>query len=221
MNVLFLILTLLISIFGIYISYLFFKKDGLYIIIGLMSILAMILSLKIANIYGFEINIGIVPFISILTCLGILIQKYGLKDAKNGFLLSVFLSFTAFIIIFLTARYIPTVTDIIAVNVEDLIITNIRVLVGFVVSLIVSEYLYIYVYRLIGRAFDDIFISNTLAGICSSLIFSVILVAISYAFKFPHTTIMTLTLGRFLFSLFILIVHVPIMYYIDRMKKVK
>ncbi|MDO5569825.1 MAG: hypothetical protein Q4G04_06995, partial [bacterium] len=77
-------LLLIVEIIVIFVFLLYFCKQfrelGLIIWMILMSIISNILCLKIVNIFGFDISLGFVPYVSIFIAFNIYIQRCGIKN---------------------------------------------------------------------------------------------------------------------------------------------
>ena len=66
-----------------------FKKEGLYVWIGISTIIANILVCKSIDILGFTTSLGNVMFASNFLATDIMCEKYGISESKKAIVLGV------------------------------------------------------------------------------------------------------------------------------------
>lgn len=64
-----------------------FKKEGLFVWIGIATILANILVCKSIDIFGYTTALGNILFASSFLATDIIIEKYGYKESKKAIIL--------------------------------------------------------------------------------------------------------------------------------------
>lgn len=82
-SIIIVLLLILVSLLLIYSMYKIYDKRGLYFSLVIMNIMSFILSFKIIKIFSLNINLGLIPMISIFTIIYIIINKYSIKDKKK------------------------------------------------------------------------------------------------------------------------------------------
>ena len=97
-SIIIVLLLILVSLLLIYSMYKIYDKRGLYFSLVIMNIMSFILSFKIIKIFSLNINLGLIPMISIFTIIYIIITKYSIKDKKtilslSLYTLSIFITF--------------------------------------------------------------------------------------------------------------------------------
>ena len=55
-----------------------YKTEGMYIYTIVSLILSFIMSLKIVSVYDYDVNLGIIPLVTVFTSQNIIIQKKGI-----------------------------------------------------------------------------------------------------------------------------------------------
>ena len=78
-SIIIVLLLILVSLLLIYSMYKIYDKRGLYFSLVIMNIMSFILSFKIIKIFSLNINLGLIPMISIFTIIYIIITKYSIK----------------------------------------------------------------------------------------------------------------------------------------------
>ena len=84
MNTLSLLISeLILSIITLVFLYKQYKINGLYIYIVICLILSSLMSLKLTSLFNYDLNLGIIPFVTIFTSSNIIIQKNGPNAIKK------------------------------------------------------------------------------------------------------------------------------------------
>ena len=72
-----LMLELILCLITLVFLYKQYKTNGLYIYIIISLILSSLMSLKLTSLFNYDLNLGIIPFVTIFTASNIIIQKNG------------------------------------------------------------------------------------------------------------------------------------------------
>ena len=84
-------LTMLITLYKKY------QNIGIYTYCVIVIILSSIMTQKVITLYDFDVNLGIIPMVSIFAASNILIQKNGQEDAKTLLLITIGSSLVGYI----------------------------------------------------------------------------------------------------------------------------
>ena len=117
-SIIIVLLLILVSLLLIYSMYKIYDKRGLYFSLVIMNIMSFILSFKIIKIFSLNINLGLIPMISIFTIIYIIITKYSIKDKKTILSLSLYTNIITSILILITNYFIPTVSETISISIK-------------------------------------------------------------------------------------------------------
>ena len=98
-----LIIELVLCMLTMLILYKRYNKIGVYSFCIVCIILSSIMSLKTITLYNYDVNLGIIPFVSIFTVSNILTQKNGTEEAKTLLLITMISSIISFILLFLVS----------------------------------------------------------------------------------------------------------------------
>lgn len=149
---------LLLEVFLMFTSLLIFKKifgkAGLFLWIGLASVLANIQVVKSVEIFGISATVGNVLFASVFLATDLLRECYGKEEAKKGVYIGV-----ASIIVFLvctqiTLAYTPCSIDMSQSAMDTLFALSPRVCAASLSMYVVANLLDVTVYDWLHRKFD-------------------------------------------------------------------
>lgn len=112
MNILLLLLSIILVFSALILSKMLFGKTGIIGFMGVVTILANILTCKCVNILGLETTLGTVMFASNFLAADILTECYDTRTARYGLLFS-FIACLGFILSSqITLLFIPSVIDV-------------------------------------------------------------------------------------------------------------
>ena len=181
-----------------------YKTLGLYIHIIICLILTGIMSLKTSTLYNFDINLGIIPFVTIFTSTNILIQKNGENTIKNLLLTTLATFLISYIILYLVQMmnlsninlYTNSAYDNIFEESLRMYFTN---FVTILYSLLLNAKLYYY----LKKTKNNIIISNIFSTIIIQFLSSILFGLIAYAFIKEPIDIIKIIMIRYLISLIV------------------
>lgn len=203
------LITCIIFILFLYKKY---TSLGLYIYTIASMILTCLMSLKTITIYDYDLNLGIIPFVTIFIVSNILIQKKGPEEMKTHLLVILSTTILSFIILLLVSLMdsskIALFTNASYDNIFD---NSIRLLFASIVTMLYSLILNNKLYFYLKRMKNNIFISNVFSTIIIQFIASILFGIIAYTFVKDTIDIIKLIMVRYLLSLVVgLIGTIPI-----------
>lgn len=146
-----------------------FKKEGLYVWIGISTIIANILVCKSVDILGFTTSLGNVMFASNFLATDIMSEKYGFKESKKAIVLGVISQVMFIIMTMLALAYIPSSIDLSNESMKTLFSINIRVSAASIVMYLISNLLDIYLFEKIKKKYPDkLWLRNNVSTIISN-----------------------------------------------------
>ena len=179
-----------------------YKTIGLYtyVIVGL--ILSSLMSLKTITLYDFDLNLGIIPFVTIFTSSNILIQKNG-SDSTKQLILTLSTTFLiSFVIIYLINLMNPSNINLFTNASFDNIFNNsLRIYFANFVTILYSLLLNSKLYYYLKKMKNNILISNLFSTIIIQFIASIIFGLIAYTFIKEPIDIIKIIMIRYLVSL--------------------
>ncbi len=203
------LITCIIFILFLYKKY---TSLGLYIYTIASMILTCLMSLKTITIYDYDLNLGIIPFVTIFIVSNILIQKKGPEEMKTHLLVILSTTILSFIILLLVSLMASSKIALFTNASYDNIFDNsIRLLFASIVTMLYSLILNNKLYFYLKRMKNNIFISNVFSTIIIQFIASILFGIIAYTFVKDTIDIIKLIMVRYLLSLVVgLIGTIPI-----------
>lgn len=208
-----LIIELLLCYVILLISYKTYNKTGIYSYSIIAIILASIMSQKLINLYNFDINLGIIPLISIFTASNILIQKNGTDDAKTLLLITISTSIIGFIILYIISFMHPSSINLfMSASFDNIFSNTIRIYFATFVSTLYSLLLNMKLYYYLKKVKNNILISNLFSTIIIHFISSILFGLFAYIFTKDPIEIAKIITIRYLACLFVGIISTIVIY---------
>ena len=197
-----LIIELIICIIAIVILYKNYHLVGLYAYTIMSIILSCMMSFKMITIYNYDMNLGIIPLVTIFIVANIISQKIGPEETKKHLLLTVVVLTVSYIILLLiklmSASKIGLFTSASYNNIFD---NSLRIIFANIVTILYSLILNNKLYYYLKRMKNNIIISNIFSTIIIQFISSILFGIIAYTFIKEPIDIVKIIMIRYLVSL--------------------
>lgn len=221
MSIVIFLLLISICLGLIYLVHKYLGKSEFYILAIIYSILSFIMSFKLVNIFGVDINLGIIFSSGLLVILYYFINRYG-KGEDKKLITTIGISTILFgIILILNTIIVPSLSDKNSIIYQSLIFDNIPILILYPVSLIGTLIFSSYIFNELKKEDSYRLVKTllTVVGIVFADVF--IFIYFSYAFIIKFDTSIMIALGNYLFKTIITIMYILIINKIFDVKKVK
>lgn len=219
-SIIIVLLLILVSLLLIYSMYKIYDKRGLYFSLVIMNIMSFILSFKIIKIFSLNINLGLIPMISIFTIIYIIINKYSIKDKKNILSLSLYTNIITSILILITNYFIPTVSETISISIKGTFEYNYKILILYPIIILISQYIIIKLFNYLKEIQSNIIINITLTYITTGLVYTLVFYLIAYINLIDIKNTIFMGVSSFLIGIIITLLNTLIIDLIFK-KKVK
>lgn len=219
-SIIIVLLLILVSLLLIYSMYKIYDKRGLYFSLVIMNIMSFILSFKIIKIFSLNINLGLIPMISIFTIIYIIITKYSIKDKKNILSLSLYTNIITSILILITNYFIPTVSETISISIKGTFEYNYKILILYPITILLSQYIIIKLFNYLKELQSNIIINITLTYITTGLVYTLVFYLIAYINLIDIKNTIFMGVSSFLIGIIITLLNTLIIDLIFK-KKVK
>ena len=190
-----------------------YKTIGLYTYIILTAILASLMSLKTISLYEYDVNLGIIPFVTIFTSSNILIQKNGPNAIKR-----LILTLSSSFIISYALLYLVSIMNSSNINLftsasyDNIFTGSARMYFANFVTILYSLLLNSKLYYYLKKMKNSILISNIFSTIIIQFLASILFGLIAYVFLKDLIDIIKIIMIRYLLSLIIgLVGTIPIL----------
>lgn len=221
MSIVIFLLLISICLGLIYLVHKYLGKSEFYILAIIYSILSFIMSFKLVNIFGVDINLSIIFSSGLLVILYYFINRYG-KGEDKKLITTIGISTILFgIILILNTIIVPSLSDKNSIIYQSLIFDNIPILILYPISLIGTLIFSSYIFNELKKEYSYRLVKTllTVVGIVFADVF--IFIYFSYAFIIKFDTSIMIALGNYLFKTIITIVYILIINKIFDVKKVK
>lgn len=207
MNILFILFETILVCLLLLLFYKVFKKDGLFIFIGFMSILLGIMMFKLYDFALFPINYGLPFIMGIFTASNIIIQRFGIDEVKKIICYFAVSYIVVMIIICLGSLVLPSEYNNLSSLAFDSLfgynLSNFRCFVGGLLSIGFMLYLNGEVYYYIRKSKNKLFLSNLGSILIIQFIESIIFVFIAYLGEFDFLVTFGMIIVRYLLKVVI------------------
>lgn len=197
-SILVFVLLICICLGLIYIVHKYFGKNEFYILAIIYSILSFIMSFKLVNILGIDINLGIIFSSGLMIILYYFVNRYGKGEDKRLITLVGISTLLFGIILILNSFIVPSLNDSNSIMYQDLIFDNMPILILYPISLVGTMVLGSYTFNELKKESSKRLIKTilTIIGVIFADVF--VFIYFSYAFIIRFDTSMMITLGNYL-----------------------
>ncbi|MBQ8682080.1 MAG: queuosine precursor transporter [Bacilli bacterium] len=189
-----------------------YKTAGLYSYIIICLILTSLMSLKTITLYNFDVNLGIIPFITVFTSSNIIIQKNGPDAIKQLILTISVTSIISYAILYLVQLQEPSNINLFtSASYDNIFVDSLRMYFANFVTTLYSLLLNAKLYYYLKKMKNNILISNLFSTIIIHFLASILFGLIAYVFIKDPIDIIKIIMIRYLVSLIVgLIGTIPI-----------
>lgn len=220
MNIVVFLLLMAVCIGFIYLVHKYFGKNEFYLLTIIYSVLSFLMSFKLINIFGVNINSSIIFSSGILMILYYFINRYGNKEKKK-FIMTVFIStFICGCFLMLSSFMIPSLYDTNSFY-QNMILDNLAIVIIYPISLIITLLLCSYSFEQLKLENKNKHIKMILTIIGIMFIDNFIFIYFSYAILVRFDIAMGIALENYLFKTLIMVIYIFVIEKIFEIRKVK
>lgn len=207
MNCIFIFIEIIFIFLLMILFYKLGKKDGLFNYISFMSALLSIIMFKSIDILSFEVDLGIPVLTAIFVCSNIVIQRYGIDEAKKVIKSFVFPYICTIIILSLTSLVGSSEYNLITNNAFNNLfgynLENLRLIVSGLLSVGFMLWYNAYIYYYIRKNKNKYLFSNIGSMLIIQFMESIIFVFIAYIGTFSINILFGMIVIRYLLKVII------------------
>ena len=221
MAIIFFLLLMIICVGMVYFVHKFFGKEQFYLLGIIYSIVSFIMSFKLINIMGVNINANVIFSSGLLLILYYFVKRYNAKESKK-FIFTVIVSNLFCIFYFLLSSFmVPSIYDKMSVFYKNMIFDNLAIVILYPVSLAVTLFLSEYCFRELNKEDENNTIKMILTILGIMFIDNAIFIYFSYAFIIRFDTAIGIAIDNYLIKTAIMIIYTFIANKLFKVKKVK
>ena len=154
------------------------------------------------TIYNYDMNLGIIPLVTIFIVANIIIQKIGPEETKKHLLLTVTVLTVSYLILLLIKQMTASKIGLFAsASYNNIFDNSLRIIFANIVTILYSLILNNKLYYYLKRMKNSIIISNIFSTIIIQFIASILFGIIAYTFVKEPIDIVKIIMIRYLVSL--------------------
>lgn len=199
-----LIIEAIVCLIILIIMYKKYKTEGMYIYTIVSLILSFLLSLKIVSVYDYDVNLGIIPFVTVFTSSNIIIQKKGFDETKRFLMTIVATTLISYFIFLLVSYMEPSNINLFtSASYDNIFSDSLRIYFANIVTLLYGLLLNNKLYYYLKVMKNNILISNLFSTIIIQFVASIIFGLVAYVFTYEMIDIIKIIMIRYLISLIV------------------
>lgn len=221
MNIGVFLLLMAICLGLVYLVHKYFGKKEYYILGIIYSIISFILSFKIINIFGMDINANVIFSSGLLLILYYFVNRYNEKESRRFIFSMISITLVCTILLVCTSIMVPSLYDSASAYYENIVFDNLAILILYPISMAITMFLSEYCFKELKKEENkkDIKTILTLFGIV--FIDTALFIYFSYAFIIRFNTSLVIAIDNYIVKTIIMIIYVLIINRLFMVRKVK
>ena len=223
MNTLLLFVEILVAFGSVLLVNKIFKKEGLYVWIGLATVLANLQLAKCVDIFGINATLGNVMFASTFLATDIISECYGKKEAKKGVWIGLFCVVSFVIFSQITLAYTPNDLDFVNESMVNLFTIAPRICISSIIMYFIANYSDVLLYNFLKKVFKGkyVWVRNNVSTIVCNCLENFGLFILMFAGIFSFKDMMIMALATSLIEIVIAVCDTPFLYIAKKTTKNK
>ena len=196
-----------------------FKREGLYVWIGISTIIANIIVCKNIELLGITATLGNVMFASNYLAADIMCEKYGYKDSRKAVILGVVSQIIFIITTMIAISYIPSSEDMVNDSMKTLFSINLRVSISSITMYLASNMLDIYLFEKLKKKYPEkLWLRNNISTIIANCLENYFFVFFAFVGIYDIGTILAIATSTSLLEIIIAVFDTPFIYLSKNLK---
>lgn len=221
MSILIFVLLIFICISLFYFLHKYFSKNEFYLLSIIYAVIAFMMSFKLINIFGVDINMGIIFDSGLVMIVYYFVNKYGRDDSKKVISLIIVTTLSCIIFLLLNCFAISSLYDKMSSLYQIMILDNLPILILYPISLFGTLLLSDYCFEEMKEIKKNRNIKGTLVMIGISFIEIFVFIYFSYAFIIRYDISMHIAISSLLIKTIIMTMYFFVINKLFSVRKVK
>ncbi|SFD76976.1 hypothetical protein SAMN05216238_10410 [Lentibacillus persicus] len=203
------------------IFYRLFGRVGLFVWIGMATVIANIQVLKTVELFGLTATLGNILYGTAFLATDIINEKYGKEDAKKAVWLGFSTLVVMIILMQITLQFEPGPDDIAHGALSTLFEVIPKVALGSLAAYIVSQYFDVWIYNKLRKVFPSdnyLWLRNNGSTAISQLLDSAVFCGIAFFGEYPFSIWLEIFMTTYIIKFVVAIIDTPFMYMAKNMK---
>lgn len=221
MGIIIFILLMGICLGLVYLVHKYFGKEYFYLLGIIYTVLSFILSFKLINILGVNINASLIFSSGLLLILYYFINRYNEKESRRFIYTTSLINIILVCIFVITAVMVPSIYDKMSIFYQNLIFDNLAIVILYPITYVVTMFLSEYCFRELKKEENKKNIKTILTLFGVLFIDTILFVYFSYAFIIKYDVAMRIAIDNYLIKVGIMIIYILIVNRLFMIRKVK
>jgi len=215
------LLLIIICIALLYVVHKYFGKVEFYLLTVIYSILSFLMSFKIVNILGIDINGSVIFSSGILAILYYFINRYSEKEYKRFIVLVISTTLMCIFLLLLTSFMIPSIYDKFSIIYQEMMFDNMPIVILYPIANFITLFLSSYCFKELKKENTNKMLKTLFTLVGLVFIDVLIFVYFIYAFLIRFDTAVTIALGNCFVKIIIMFIYMFIVNKLFIVKKLK
>ncbi|WP_174613563.1 queuosine precursor transporter [Virgibacillus ihumii] len=202
--------------------YRMFGKMGLFVWVGMATVIANIQVLKTVELFGLTATLGNIIYGTAYLATDILNEKYGKEDAKKAVWMGFSTLIAMTVMMQISLVFNPAPDDVAHESLQMIFGMIPRVAAGSLAAYAVSQYFDVWIYDRLRKIFPAdkfLWIRNNGSTMLSQLLDSAVFCSIAFLGQFPATIWLEIFLTTYIIKFVVALIDTPFMYIAKYMHK--
>lgn len=204
------------------ILYRFFGKSGLFVWIGMATVVANLQVVKTIELFGLTATMGNIIYGTAFLATDILNEKYGKEEAKKAVWMGFSTLIAMTVIMQMVLLFEPSPTDFAQDSLATLFGIIPMIAIGSLAAYLVSQYFDVWIYDKLKKLFPSdkyLWVRNNGSTMLSQLVDTAIFCSIAFWGQFPFSVWLEIFFTTYLIKFIVAALDTPFFYMAKRMPK--
>ncbi|MDQ0213624.1 putative integral membrane protein (TIGR00697 family) [Oikeobacillus pervagus] len=195
--------------------YRIFGRTGLFVWIGMSTVLANLQVVKTIEIFGLTATLGNTMYGTAFLVTDILNEKYGKSEAKKAVWLGFFTLLTMTVIMQMVLKFQPHESDFAHEHLQEIFGLLPRIAIGSLAAYLVSQFADVYIFSYLKKRFpkdSQFWIRNNGSTMTSQLLDTLVFTSIAFLGEFPMDVWIQIFITTYLLKWIVALLDTPFGY---------
>ncbi|KAB8138442.1 queuosine precursor transporter [Gracilibacillus oryzae] len=202
--------------------YRFFGRAGLFVWIGMATVIANIQVLKTVEMFGFIATLGNIMYGTVFLATDILNENHGRKDAKKAVWMGFSTLLVMTILMQVALRFTPHESDVMQPALEAIFEVIPNIALGSMLAYVVSQYIDVWIYAKLRKRLPDtkfLWLRNNGSTMISQLVDTFIFCSIAFYGLYSMDDWFEVFLTTYLIKFIVSVIDTPFIYLAKKWQK--
>lgn len=221
MEIIVFLLLMAICLGLVYLAHKYFGKEQFYLLGIIYAVVSFMLSFKLINILGVNINANVIFSSGLLLILYYFVNRYNEKESRRFIFTILASSLICMCLFMITTFMVPSIYDKMSIFYQDLVLNNLAIVILYPISLAIILFLSEYCFRELKKEEKKVMLKTIFTILGIIFIDTAIFVYFSYAFIIRFDTAIEIAIDNYLVKAVIVIISTLIINKLFMVRKVK